>query len=91
LEVKIRSVSPLAQAQANQDISSIARYLQLIGGTFGPEMLNLLIDQEKTSVELAKKFGVPESLIRDEQQRNQLVAAMQQMQQQQGAQLAPQG
>jgi hypothetical protein len=90
-EVKIRSVSPLAQAQANQDISSIARYLQLIGGTFGPEMLNLLIDQEKTSVELAKKFGVPESLIRDEQQRNQLVAAMQQMQQQQGAQLAPQG
>ena len=90
-EVKIRSVSPLAQAQANQDISSIARYLQLIGGTFGPEMLNLLIDQEKTSVELAKKFGVPESLIRDEQQRNQLIAAMQQMQQQQGAQLAPQG
>jgi hypothetical protein len=26
-EVKIKSVSPLAQAQANQDISSIARFL----------------------------------------------------------------
>jgi hypothetical protein len=91
-EVKIKSTSPLAQAQANQDISSIARFLQLVGGTFGPEMLNLLIDQQETSVHLARKFGVPESLIRNEAERNQMIAMMQQMaQQQQGAQVAPQG
>ena len=66
-EVKIRSVSPLAQAQANQDISSIARFLELVGGVFGPEMLQLLIDGEQTAAHLAKKFGVPESLIRDEE------------------------
>lgn len=82
-EVKIRSVSPLAQAQANQDISSVARYLQLIGGTFGPEMLQMLIDSEKTAIHLAKKFGVPESLIRDEDQRKQIAAIAQQMAQQQ--------
>lgn len=91
-EVKVKSVSPLAQAQANQDISSIARFLQLVGGTFGPEMLNLLINQEETSVHLARKFGVPESLIRSQQERNQMLAMMQEMaQQQQGATLAPQG
>jgi hypothetical protein len=91
-EVKIKSVSPLAQAQANQDISSIARFLQLIGGTFGPEMLNLLVNQEETSVHLAKKFGVPESLIRNQQEREQMMQMMQQMAQQQGMQqLAPQG
>jgi hypothetical protein len=85
-EVKVRSVSPLAQAQANQDISSVARYLELVGGVFGPEMLQLLIDGEKTAVHLAKKFGVPESLIRDEEQRKQIAAMAQQMaQQQQGA------
>lgn len=82
-EVKVRSVSPLAQAQANQDISSVARYLQLIGGTFGPEMLQMLIDSEKTAIHLAKKFGVPESLIRDEDQRKQIAAIAQQMAQQQ--------
>ncbi len=82
-EVKVRSVSPLAQAQANQDISSVARYLQLVGGTFGPEMLQLLIDSEKTAIHLAKKFGVPESLIRDEEQRKQIAAIAQQMAQQQ--------
>lgn len=82
-EVKIRSVSPLAQAQANSDISNVARYLQLVGGVFGPEMLQLLIDGEQTAIHLAKKFGVPESLIRDEEQRKQIAAMAQQIAQQQ--------
>ena len=91
-EVKVRSVSPLAQAQANQDISSVARFLELVGGVFGPEMLQLLIDGEQTAVHLAKKFGVPESLIRDEEQRRQIAALAQQMaQQQQGMMLEQQG
>ena len=88
-EVKIRSVSPLAQAQANQDISSIARFLELVGGVFGPEMLQLLIDGEQTAAHLAKKFGVPESLIRDENQRKQIAAMAQQMAQQQQQMGAP--
>ena len=93
-EVKVRSVSPLAQAQANQDISSVARFLELVGGVFGPEMLQLLIDGEKTAIHLAKKFGVPDSLIRDEEQRKQIAALAQQMaqqQQQQGAMLGGPG
>jgi len=85
-EVKIRSVSPLAQAQSNQDISSVARFLELVGGVFGPEMLQLLVDGEKTAVHLAKKFGVPESLIRDEDQRKQIAALAQQMAEQQAQQ-----
>ena len=87
-EVKIRSVSPSAQAQANEDISSIARFLQLVGGVFGPEMMQLVIDPEQTAITLGKKFGVPDSLIRDEEQRKQIAAAAQQlaqMQQQMGA------
>lgn len=91
-EVKVRSVSPLAQAQSNQDISSVARFLELVGGAFGPEMLQLLIDGEQTAIHLAKKFGVPESLIRDEEQRRQIAALAQQMaQQQQGQMVAEQG
>lgn len=85
-EVKIRSVSPLAQAQSNQDISSVGRFLEMVAGTFGPEMLQLLIDGEQTAIHLAKKFGVPESLIRDEEQRKQIAALAQQMAQQQAQQ-----
>ena len=90
-EVRVRSVSPLAQAQANQDISTVARFLELVGGVFGPEMLQLLIDGEQTAVHLAKKFGVPDNLIRDEDQRREIAALAQQMAQQQGVQLGDQG
>ena len=82
-EIKVRSTSPLAQAQANQDISSISRYLQLVGGTFGPEILNLLVSSEDVAVHLAKKFGVPDTLVRDKVDREALIQAAQQMQQQQ--------
>jgi glutathione S-transferase len=85
-------VSPLAQAQANQDISSVARFIEMVGGGFGPEMLQLLIDGEQTAIYLARKFGVPESLIRDEEQRRQIAALAQQLaQQQQGMAIEQQG
>jgi hypothetical protein len=91
-EVKVRSVSPLAQAQANEDISSVARFLELVGGAFGPEMMQMLVDSEQTAIFLSKKFGVPESLIRDEEQRRQIAAIAQQMaQQQQGMQVGDEG
>jgi glutathione S-transferase len=46
-------------------------------------MLQLLIDSEATAVHLAKKFGVPDSLIRSAEQRKQIAAIAQQMAQQQ--------
>ena len=83
-EVKVRSVSPLAQAQANQDITSVARWLELVQATFGPQVVQILIDSEETAAYLGKKFGVPDSLIRDLEERRQLVALAQQYAQTQG-------
>jgi len=84
-EIKVRSVSPLAQAQSNQDIGTVSRFLQLVAGSFGPEILNILIDSEQVAVYLAKKFGVPDNLVRDEMERKAIVQAVQQqMQAQQG-------
>jgi len=82
-EVKIRSVSPLAQAQANQDITAVSRFLELANGAFGPDAINVLINTEETAAYLAKKFGIPDNLVRDEQEREQILALMQQMQQSQ--------
>ena len=78
-EVKVRSVSPLAQAQNQADITSIARWIELIQGNFGPQVLNLLIDSEEVASVLAKKFGVPDTLVRDKAQREQLIKIAQQM------------
>jgi len=81
-EVKIKSVSPLAQAQSNQDIVSLDRFLEMVAGRFGPEVINLLVSSEETAIYLAKKFGVPDHLIRDIGERQQMVEMAQQMQQQ---------
>ncbi len=81
--VKVRSVSPLSQAQANQDITSINRFLEMIGVRFGPELTNVLINSEETAIYLAKKFGIPEYLLRDLEERKQIIAMAQQLQQQQ--------
>tara|TARA_R100000995_G_C3482200_1_gene124617 strand:- start:824 stop:2386 length:1563 start_codon:yes stop_codon:yes gene_type:complete len=82
-QVKIRSVSPLSQAQANQDITSVNRFLELVGARFGPEIVNVLINSEETAAYLAKKFGVPDFLIRDLEERQQIIQFAQQLQQQQ--------
>ena len=55
----------------------------MVGMRFGPEMVNLLVSSEDTATFLAKKFGVPDSLIRDAGEREQIMQAMQQMQQMQ--------
>lgn len=81
-EVKIKSVSPLAQAQSNQDIVSLDRFLEMVAGRFGPEVINLLVSSEETAIYLAKKFGVPDHLIRDVGERQKMVELAQQMQQQ---------
>ena len=83
-EVKIRSSSPLAQAQANQDIVSLDRFLEVVGGRFGPQMVNMLVDSDETAVYLAKKFGVPDTLIRDEDEREAMKEQMMMAMQQQG-------
>ncbi len=63
----------------------------MVNTYFGGDMTNLLIDSEGTAVHLAKKFGIPDNLIRDENQRKEVVAMMQQMQalQQQEQQAGP--
>ena len=47
-EVKVKSVSPLAQAQSNQDIVSLDRFLEMVSGRFGPEVINLLVSVSYT-------------------------------------------
>ena len=63
-EIKVLSTSPLAQAQANQDINGFNRFLELVGARFGPQLINLLVDSNEATKYLAEKFGIPERLTR---------------------------
>lgn len=72
-EVKVRSTSPLAQAQAQQDIVAFDQFVTLVQSRFGPQLVNLLVKSEDAAKYLADKFSVPERLLRSDQERAQLV------------------
>jgi hypothetical protein len=88
-EVKIRSSSPLAQAQQHSDVATIDRFLGLIQSRVGPELLNVLIKQDEVAKYVAKKLGVPDDLIRTQEEMAQAMQQMQQMQQQSSPQEEP--
>jgi|TARA_R100000479_G_scaffold174643_1_gene123381 hypothetical protein len=82
-EIKVQSTSPLAQAQANQDINGFNRFLELIQARFGPQLINLLVDSNEATRYLAEKFGIPEKLTRSPEEMQQAMQQMQQALQQQ--------
>ncbi len=88
-EVKIRSSSPLAQAQQQQDVATIDRFLGMIQTRVGPELTNILVKQDEVAKYVAKKLGVPEELIRSEEEMQQAAQQMQQMMAQQQQQQGP--
>ncbi len=86
-EIKIRSSSPLAQAQQQQDVATLDRFLGLIQARVGPQLLNILIKQDVAAKFIAKKLGVPEELIRSNEEMTEAAQQLQQFaqtQQQEG-------
>ncbi len=79
-EVKIGARSPLAQAQHMQDVSDVNRFNEIIAGTFGPQMINVIVNQNETAKYLAEKMNLPEKLIRDEEEQRQIVQQISQLQ-----------
>lgn len=79
-QAKVVSVSPLSRAQLQQDIVIVDRFLEMVMGRFGPQMLNTFIDGEETAQYIAEKLGVPQTLIRSEEEREQIAQAIAQLQ-----------
>lgn len=88
-EIKIQSSSPLAQAQHQQDVATVDRFLGMMQGRVGPELTNIIVNQMQTAKYIAKKLGIPEQLIRSEEEMQQAAVQMQQMMQQQQGETPP--
>jgi hypothetical protein len=86
LEVKITPTSPLAQAQNMEDLEKVLQFAQIAqaAGPIGQVAMN----QDNLIDYIAEKMGVPQSILNNRQERQQIAAEMQQqmmaMQQQQG-------
>jgi hypothetical protein len=81
-EVTIIAQSPLAQAQHQQDVAVVNNFNAILAQTFGPQILNMIVKQDEVARYLAEKLGLPEKLIRDPQEQQQIIQSLQNMSQQ---------
>ena len=85
LQVKITPTSPLAEAQSMEDLEKVLQFAQIaqVAGTAGQVALN----QDELIDYIAEKMGIPQRVLNNRQEREQIAVEMQQqmmaMQQQQ--------
>ena len=94
-EITVQFISPLAQAQSQEELIAVQTAIEMSMQTSGPEITALVYDLEKTSEFIGKKTGMDAGLIRTEEAREQkkkelaelaqMAAEAQQEQPQQGA------
>jgi len=90
-EVKIINVSPLAQAQHNENVARVARWLQMMNNGFGPQMTNVVAKAEEAAKYVGQQIGVPDKLIRSDAEMAELKQAIQETQQVQANRQQDQG
>lgn len=93
-QIAIKSTSPLAQAQAVEDINAVNNMLSLVGQHFGPQVVTTEYDTAQVADYLREKFGVPVRLQRTDKGKQDLVQnamTLQQQQQPTGGMIEEQG
>jgi hypothetical protein len=83
-EVKVAARSPLAKAQHLQDVADVNRFNEILAGTFGPQMINIIMNQNEVAKYIAGKMNLPEKLIRDQEEQQQIVQQISQLNQSAG-------
>jgi hypothetical protein len=78
-EVRVEASSPLAQAQNQQDIMNVDRWIGFLQGRFGPQATNLYVKGEEVSAYMAEKLQVPNKLARTKVEQGEFVKQLSQM------------
>lgn len=83
-QIKVRPLSPLTRAQAQDDILRHVNFLQTIAGLLGPQAPMLVADTDALVKYLADKMGFNPTLLRTKAEQEQMMQQAMAMAQQQG-------
>jgi hypothetical protein len=82
-QVKLVPISPLAQAQNLSELEAVMQFLQ-VAQQFGPTGA-IAVNQEEAIEFIADRLGIPARILNTEEQKETIMAQMQEVQQQQAA------
>lgn len=75
-EVTLKHTSPLSRAQDQSDLIALEQYFQIGNNSIGPELMALGTRVEEVPEFIAKRTGLPQELIRPEDERAQIQETM---------------
>ena len=76
-EIDIVSVSPLAGSKAQEEIVKYQRMVETIQGTFGPQIMPMLINPQEVTGWLIDQLELNPNLIYTEQQKEEMMQKIQ--------------
>lgn len=82
--IRVRPLSPLTRAQAQDDILRHIRFLEIMPMVGGPQASALMVDQDKFAPWLAERVGFNPTLLRPEAERAKLIQSIATLAAQQG-------
>lgn len=66
--IAIQHISPLAQAQDQEELTAISRYAEIIAGFFGPQGLMMMTNPVEFGRELARLLNIPDRILPTQEQ-----------------------
>ena len=74
-EVTIKHTSPLSKVQDQNELESIIKYFEVGMATVGPEVMMATTRMEEVPDAIAKRVGLPQSLLRDQAETQSMIQA----------------
>lgn len=74
--ISLEPISPLLRAQEQEEVVRLDKFLEILGTRFGPEMVNIIVENMRAANFLGRKMGVDVSVLRTPQE---MVQAIQQL------------
>jgi hypothetical protein len=63
VNIAIQHVSPLAQAQDQEELTAMTRYAEIISGFFGPQGMMMMTNPVEFGKELARLLNIPDKIL----------------------------
>ncbi len=62
--VALEPISPLLRAQEQEEVVRMDKFVELLAARFGPEMVNIIVDQFEFAQRVGKKMGIAPQVVR---------------------------
>lgn len=77
--IAIDAISPLAQSQAQDEITNMIRWVEFAVGSFGPELAMTMLKPDEVMAFIGKKLDIPQEVLVTEEDKQKMISMLGQL------------